>query len=84
MSLINLERLPKPPLGSLPFHIMERERPVCGLCGMTEQRIVDEAEDFCPVILAANKAAIEAWEASINQASNASGSPLPRPAGRSA
>lgn len=57
----DLERRPKPPLGSPPFHIMETTRDFCGLCGMSGQKIVDDAEDFCPVILQANAAASEAW-----------------------
>lgn len=58
---MTLEYEPKPPMGSSPFHIMEVCRDVCGLCGMTSLQIVDLAEDFCPVILAANKAASKAW-----------------------
>jgi len=62
---MTLERLPKPPLGSSPLHIMKTEGDICGLCGISRKRIIDEAEDFCPVILAANKAAGEAWQAII-------------------
>lgn len=64
---MTLERQPKPPLGSSPFHIMERECDACGLCGMAADKIVGEREDFCPVMMAANKAAGEAWQAVISQ-----------------
>lgn len=62
-----LERLPKPPLGMAPFHIMETDRDVCGLCGVSAQKVVDEQKEFCPVIMAANDAAARAWESVIEK-----------------
>ena len=63
---MTLERHPKPPLGTAPFHIFEMERDVCGLCGISRQVAFDEYKEICPVILAANRAAGDAWEAIIN------------------
>ena len=62
-----LERQPKPPLGTQPFHIMEMDRDVCGLCGTTRKQMHGEQKEFCPVIMEANKAAGEAWQEVISK-----------------
>lgn len=58
----------KPPLGAEPFHHMDADSDRCGLCLLSRAVIVEADAIFCPVMMEANKQAIDRWREVLESA----------------